>query len=105
MTPRARPAPAPSSTWRSPHPPSTAPSVPCCPWPPPRRRLLPRAPIPVDILIDNATTRIDSLSTHVVDATTGTDLTIAIQLSNYDAAVTIAAPPADQVTDAPLFGG
>ena len=63
------------------------------------------APIPVDILIDNATTRIDSVSTHVVDATTGTDLTVGIQLSNYDAAVTIAAPPADQVTDAPLFGG
>jgi hypothetical protein len=63
------------------------------------------APIPVDILIDNATDRIDSLSSHVTDATTGTDLTLAIQLSAYDAPVTIAAPPADQVTDAPLFGG
>jgi hypothetical protein len=63
------------------------------------------APIPVDVLIDNATDRIDSVSAHVADATTGTDLTIALQLSNYDAPVTIAAPPADQVTDAPLFGG
>ncbi len=63
------------------------------------------APIPVDILIDNATDRIDSLSTHIADTSTGTDLTVAIQLSAYDAPLTITAPPADQVTDAPLFGG
>ena len=61
------------------------------------------APIPVDILVDTATSRIDSLSTQVTDLATGTDLTIAITLSAYDVPVTITAPPADQVTDAPLM--
>ena len=64
----------------------------------------PAAPTPVDILIDNASGRIDSLSAHVAAVTTGTDLTIGVQLSAYDQPVTIAAPPADQVTTAPLFG-
>ena len=32
-----------------------------------------------------------------------TDLTIT--LSAYDTPVTVTAPPADQTTDAPLFGG
>ena len=61
------------------------------------------APIPVDILVDTATSRIDSLSAHVTDAATGTDLTIAIALSAYDVPVTITAPPADQVSDEPLM--
>jgi len=61
------------------------------------------APIPVDILVDNATKYVDSLSAHVVDATSGTDLTVAIALSAYDQPVTIAAPTADQVTTDPLF--
>jgi hypothetical protein len=61
------------------------------------------APIPVDILVDDATKYIDSLSAHVVEATSGTDLTITIALSAYNQPVTITAPPADQVTDAPLF--
>jgi hypothetical protein len=61
------------------------------------------APIPVDILIDTATNRIDSLSTQVTDAATGTNLIIAIALSGYDVPVTITAPPADQVSDAPLM--
>ncbi len=61
------------------------------------------APIPVDILVDNATHFVDSLSAHVVDATAGTDVTITITLSAYNQPVTITAPPADQVTDAPLM--
>jgi hypothetical protein len=61
------------------------------------------APIPVDILVDNATHYIDSISAHVLEATSGTDLTIAIALSAFNQPVTITAPPADQVTDAPLF--
>ena len=43
------------------------------------------------------------MSAHVVEATSGTDLTIAIALSAFNQPVTITAPPADQVTDAPLF--
>ena len=74
----------------SPAPSAPAPSAPAA------------APIPVDILVDTATNRIDSLSTHVTDAATGTDLTIAITLSAYDVPVTITAPPADQVSDKPL---
>ena len=61
------------------------------------------APIPVDILVDNATHYIDSISAHVVDGTSGTDLTITITLSAFNQPVTITAPPADQVTDAPLM--
>jgi len=61
------------------------------------------ATIPVDVLVDNATQYIDSLSTHVVEAGSGTDVTLTIQLSAFNAPVTITAPPADQVTDAPLF--
>ena len=53
--------------------------------------------------MDNATKFIDSVSAHVVEATSGTDLTITIALSAYNQPVTITAPPADQVTDAPLF--
>ncbi len=64
----------------------------------------PMAPIPVDILIDDSTKYIDSLSTHVADAGAGTDVTVTIILSNYNAPVTVTAPPADQQTDAPLFG-
>lgn len=62
------------------------------------------APIPVDILVDNATQYIDSLSAHLVEAASGTDVTITIALSAFNTPVTITAPPADQVTDAPLFG-
>ncbi len=62
------------------------------------------APIPVDILVDNATSRIDSLTTHVVGVTEGTDVTVTIALSAYDVPVTVTAPPADQVTDESLFG-
>ena len=61
------------------------------------------APIPVDILVDNATKFVDSVSAHVVEASSGLDLTIAIQLSAFNQPVTITAPPADQVTTAPLF--
>jgi len=61
------------------------------------------APIPVDILVDNATMYIDSLSAHVVDAASGTDLIIGIALSAFNVPVIITAPPADQITDAPLF--
>jgi hypothetical protein len=61
------------------------------------------APIPVDILVDNATQYIDSVTTHVVEATSGTDVTLTIQLSAFNTPVTITAPAPDQVTDAPLF--
>ncbi|MCY7418281.1 MAG: hypothetical protein LH650_07265 [Chloroflexi bacterium] len=61
------------------------------------------APIPVDILVDNATQYIDSLSIQVVEAGSGTDVTLLIQLSAFNTPVTITAPPADQVTDDPLF--
>ena len=61
------------------------------------------APIPVDVLVDNATKYVDSLSAHVVEATSGLDLTITITLSGYNQPVTITAPPADQLTTEPLF--
>jgi len=53
--------------------------------------------------VDNATHYIDSISAHVIDGTSGTDLTITITLSAFNQPVTITAPPADQVTDAPLM--
>lgn len=65
----------------------------------------PAAPIPVDILVDTASSRIDSVSANVTDVATGTDLTITIALSAYDVPVTITAPPADQVSDSPLIPG
>ncbi len=57
------------------------------------------APIPVEILIDKATSRVDSVSTHVVDAASGIDVTLAVTLSAYDQPFTVTAPAADQVTD------
>jgi hypothetical protein len=63
------------------------------------------APIPVDILVDNASGRIDSISAAVSDPANGTNVTLTITMSNYDVPVTISAPPADQTTDAPLLGG
>lgn len=63
------------------------------------------APIPVDILIDKASSRIDSVAVEYADTTNGTDVKLNIQLSNYDTPVTVTAPPADQITDAPLIPG
>lgn len=65
----------------------------------------PAAPIPADILVDNASGRLDSVSVAFADAASGTNVTLTITLSNYDAPVTVTAPPADQTTDAPLLGG
>lgn len=66
---------------------------------------VPPAPIPVDILVDQASGRIDSVTAAFADAATGTNVTLTITLSNYDVPVTVTAPPADQTTDAPLLGG
>jgi hypothetical protein len=63
------------------------------------------APIPVDILVDNASGRLDSIAVTYADAANGSNVTLTITLSNYDVPVTVAAPPADQTTDAPLLGG
>jgi len=63
------------------------------------------APIPVDILVDNASGRLDSVAVTYADAASGTNVTLTVTLSNYDAPVTVTAPPADQTTDAPLLGG
>lgn len=62
-------------------------------------------PVLVDILVDNASGRLDSFQVGYADPASGTDLTLTITLSAYDAPVTVAAPPADQTTDAPLLGG
>lgn len=63
------------------------------------------APIPVDILVDNASKRLDSVAVTVTDAASGTDVTVTITLSNYDVPVTVTPPPADQTTTEPLLGG
>jgi len=63
------------------------------------------APIPVDILIDQASGRLDSVSATFSDAAAGTNVTLTVTITNYDAPVTVTAPPADQTTDAPLLGG
>lgn len=63
------------------------------------------APIPADILVDKATGRLDSVSVAFADPAAGTSVTLTVTMSNYDAPVTVSAPPADQVTDAPLLGG
>lgn len=65
----------------------------------------PVAPIPVDILVDQASGRLDSVSAAFADAATGNNVTLTVTISNYDVPVTVSAPPADQVTDAPLLGG
>ena len=63
------------------------------------------APIPVDILIDNASSRLDSVHVKFADPSTSTDVELIVTISNYDVPVTVTAPPADQTTDAPLLGG
>lgn len=63
------------------------------------------APVPVDILVDTATGRLDSFAIAYSDPASGSNLTVTITLSNYDVPVTVTAPPADQTTDEPLFGG
>jgi hypothetical protein len=75
------------------------------PSPAPSASTTPAAPIPVDILVDQASGRLDSIAANYVDAATGTDLTLSITMSAFDAPVTVTAPPADQTTDAPLLGG
>lgn len=65
----------------------------------------PAAPIPVDILVDTATGRLDSFVIAYADPAAGSNVTLTITLSDYDAPVTVTAPPADQTTDAPLLGG
>jgi hypothetical protein len=62
----------------------------------------PAAPIPVDILVDKASGRLDSISAQVSDAASGTQVTLAVTISAYDQPVTVSAPPADQTTDEPL---
>jgi hypothetical protein len=65
----------------------------------------PAAPIPADILVDQASGRLDSISVAFADATSGTNVTLTVTLSNYDAPITVSAPPADQTTTEPLLGG
>jgi hypothetical protein len=65
----------------------------------------PAAPLPVDILIDKASTRVDSVSVRFADAASSTDVDLVVSLSAYDVPVTVTPPPADQTTDAPLLGG
>ena len=65
-----------------------------------------RAPIPVDILIDTASGRLDSIvvrrcPTKRLAATSS----VTVALSDYDEPVTVTAPPADQTTDEPLLAG
>jgi hypothetical protein len=62
------------------------------------------APIPVDVLVDNASKRLDSIVVAVSDET-GTDVTLTVTISAYDVPVTVTPPPADQTTTEPLFGG
>jgi hypothetical protein len=63
------------------------------------------APIPVDILIDNASKRLDSFVVAFADAATGTNVALTVAMSGYDAPVTVTPPPADQTTTEPLLGG
>jgi hypothetical protein len=63
------------------------------------------APIPVDILVDTATKRLDSVRVTIADEATGTEMTLVVTMSGYDAPVTVAPPPADQTTTEPLLGG
>lgn len=55
--------------------------------------------VPVDLFIDQATSRLDSVSAHIVDASSGMDVTVVVTLSGYDEPVTVTAPADDQVTD------
>lgn len=55
--------------------------------------------IPVELFIDKATSRLDSVSTHIVDASSGMDVTVVVTLSAFDEPVSVQAPAADQVTD------
>jgi hypothetical protein len=63
------------------------------------------APIPVDILIDTASKRLDSFIVTVADEANGTNVTLTVTMSAYDAPVTLTPPPADQTTTEPLLGG
>jgi hypothetical protein len=65
----------------------------------------PAAPIPADILIDKASGRLDSVSAPISDEASGSNATLSVALSGYDQPLTVAAPPADQVTDQPLLKG
>jgi hypothetical protein len=65
----------------------------------------PGAPIPVDILVDQASGRLDSVVVAFADEATGTNVTLTVTISGYDAPVTVTAPPADQTTTEPLLGG
>jgi hypothetical protein len=63
------------------------------------------APIPVDILVDSASGRLDSIVVAFADEASGTNLGLNVTISNYDVPVTVTAPPADQTTTDPLLGG
>jgi len=65
----------------------------------------PGAPIPVDILVDTASGRLDSIVATFTDEATGTNVGLSVTISNYDVPVTVTAPPADQTTTDPLLGG
>ncbi|MFN8518826.1 MAG: hypothetical protein U0667_05415, partial [Chloroflexota bacterium] len=45
------------------------------------------APIPVDILVDNASGRLDSVAVTYADAANGTNISLTVTLSNYDAPI------------------
>jgi hypothetical protein len=62
-------------------------------------------PVPVDILVDTATDRLDSFVIAFADSASGTSISLTVALSNYDAPVTVTPPPADQTTTEPLLGG
>ncbi len=65
----------------------------------------PAAPIPVDILVDTATKRLDSVLVTVADEANGTNVSLTVTISGYDLPVTVTPPPADQTTTEPLLGG
>ncbi len=65
----------------------------------------PAAPLPVDILVDTASGRLDSIVVAYTDEATGTNLGLTVTISAYDVPVTVTAPPADQTTTDPLLGG
>ena len=59
----------------------------------------------MDILVDTASKRLDSIVVTVADDATGTNVALTVTISDYDAPVTITPPPADQTTTEPLLGG
>jgi hypothetical protein len=65
----------------------------------------PAPPIPADILIDNASGRLDSFTATYANPASGTDIALTVTLSAYDVPVAITPPPADQITDEPVLGG